>query len=101
MVWQFRALNSNSLAILKDTIKQDNENKLKQQWEIDQPGRTKLSSTSRVKFMVEQKKENGEVLTLEDHRILNEQREIKTAANLNSNQNKRNVNKGVSVSILI
>lgn len=75
MIWQLRFSSSNSIAVLKDTIKEDEENKIKQNWEFEEPGRSKLSNVSRIKYLLDLKKEKGEGLETNEEKLLVEKRE--------------------------
>ena len=67
--------SSETLALIKDTDKEDREKALKAQWEADEPGRADKAKLSRQKFMLKKKVKAEEQLTEEELEILNEKRE--------------------------
>ena len=67
--------SSETLALIKDTDKEDREKALKAQWEADEPGRAEKARLSRQKFILKKKQKAGEELTEEELEILNEKRE--------------------------
>lgn len=67
--------SSETLALIKDTDKEDREKALKAQWEADEPGRAEKAKLSRQKFALKKKQKAGEELTEEELEILNEKRE--------------------------
>ena len=66
---------SETIALIKDTDKEDREKALKSSWETAEPGRAEKAAKSRAKFLVQQKQARGEPLTHEETEILNEKRE--------------------------
>lgn len=47
--------SSETLALIKDTDKEDKEKALKAQWEADEPGRAEKAKLSRQKFVLKKK----------------------------------------------
>lgn len=47
--------SSETLAIIKDTDKEDKEKALKAQWEAEEPGRAEKAKLSRQKFVLKKK----------------------------------------------
>ena len=66
---------SETLALIKDTDKEDREKALKASWEAEEPGRAEKAALSRRKFILKQKQKRGEELTEEELEVLNERRE--------------------------
>ena len=75
MTWHLRIIASETLAIVKDTDKEDRETALKLSWEQHQPGRGDLASKSRQRWLLQKKKAEGEELTEEEAAFLVENRE--------------------------
>ena len=59
---------------MKDLSKISHEEKIKTEWELNQPGRKIIASDSRKKFLVYKKSEKGETLSKEEKDILNKER---------------------------
>lgn len=70
-----KVYSSETVAIIKDTDKEDREAQLKASWEADEPGRAEKAKLSRQKFLIKQKSKCGEELTEDERAILNEKRE--------------------------
>ncbi len=83
--WVIRVFSSDTLGFVKDSTKDDSEKSLKDSWEISESGRAEKAKKSRLKFILSMRKKKGEVLTLEEEKILNEEREKKTSATINEN----------------
>lgn len=66
---------SETIALIKDTDKEDREKALKLSWETAEPGRAEKASKSRARFLAKQKQDKGEELSPEETEILNEKRE--------------------------
>jgi len=81
ITWSMRVFSSDTLAIVKDTDKEDKEQKLKDSWEAAEPGRAEKSQKSRMRYLIQLKQEKGEELTEEEAEILKEKR-VRGAANL-------------------
>lgn len=67
--------SSETLALIKDTDKEDREKALKASWETEEPGRAEKAAISRKKFAIRKKQKAGEELNEEELEILNEKRE--------------------------
>lgn len=70
-----RVFSSETLAIVKDTDKEDRERALKASWEQAEPGRAEKAKKSRLKFLYQQMLARGEALTEEQRAIAMEVRE--------------------------
>ena len=64
----------------KNTIKEDIQNAIKEEWEINQPGRAQKARISRKKYFLNIKSKSGELLSPEEEEILN--------SNINMNHEK-------------
>ena len=73
--WNIRIFSNNILSFVKDNSKFDHENKIKEEWEINQEGRKLKASESRKKFLILTKKLNGKELNKEETEILLKPRE--------------------------
>mmetsp|Transcript_4779 Transcript_4779/g.7209 ORF Transcript_4779/g.7209 Transcript_4779/m.7209 type:complete len:304 (+) Transcript_4779:1450-2361(+) len=60
ITWQIKVYSSETVAIIKDTDKEDKEKELKAQWETDEPGRAEKAKLSRQKFLLKKKQKAGE-----------------------------------------
>jgi hypothetical protein len=69
-----RIFSDNIISFVKDLSKISHEDKIKNEWEINQPGRKIIASNSRKKFLVYKKSEKGEKLSEEEKDILNKER---------------------------
>jgi hypothetical protein len=70
-----KVFSSETLAIIKDTDKEDREKALKASWEENEPGRAEKAKRSRQKFVLQEKLRKGEQLTEEEMAIVKEVRE--------------------------
>lgn len=50
VTWAMKWYTSETLALVKDTDKEDREKALKQSWEANEPGRVDKASASRKRF---------------------------------------------------
>ena len=75
ITWCIKLFNSDTLALCKDTDKEDKEKALKASWETAEPGRAEKASASRRRYQLQQKQKKGEKLTEEDIEFLNEKRD--------------------------
>ncbi len=66
---------SDTIAIFKDTDKEDKEKALRTSWETAEPGRAEKAAKSRLRFIAQQKVKQGVALTDEEQDILKEKRE--------------------------
>jgi hypothetical protein len=81
VTWELLIFSSDTVAIVKDTDKEDKEQALKDSWEAAEPGRAEKSKKSRIRFQATLKQERGEELTEEEKEVLAEKR-VRGAANL-------------------
>ena len=58
--WIMKWFTSETVAVIKDTDKEDKEKALKQSWESAEPGRAEKAAKSRSKFLAQQKQARGE-----------------------------------------
>ena len=72
--WKMRIFSDYVISFVKDVSKINHEDKIKNEWEINQPGRKIKASDSRKKFLVYKKKEKGIELTEEENKILKMER---------------------------
>ncbi|CAG9320735.1 unnamed protein product [Blepharisma stoltei] len=70
MNWIMRIISSESIAIAKDTRKEDREEAIRKSWETSQPGRQELAKTSRGRYLAQMKKNNGEALNDQENELL-------------------------------
>jgi hypothetical protein len=61
---------SETVALIKDTDKEDREKALKVSWETNEPGRAEKATDSRKRFLLLKKKSAGEELTEEETEFL-------------------------------
>ena len=80
--WEVKVFSSDTLAIVKDTDKEDKENELKNSWEVAEPGRAEKSKKSRIRYIALTKQAEGLELTEEEKEVLKEKR-VRGTANLN------------------
>ena len=73
--WCLKIFSSETLAIIKDTDKEDREKALKASWEANEPGRQEKAQKSRQRFLLQKKLAAGEELTEEEKELLKEKRE--------------------------
>ena len=67
--------NSDTLALVKDTDKEDREKALKASWETTDPGRAERAARSRQRYLLTKKIAKGEELTEEEQEVMKEKRE--------------------------
>ncbi|KAL4452822.1 hypothetical protein ABPG74_002387 [Tetrahymena malaccensis] len=72
--WLLKIVSTETIALIKDTDKEDREKAIKKSWEDGEPGRADKSKKSRKKFLALIKQSNGEKLTEEETQLLNEPR---------------------------
>ena len=72
--WKMRIFSDNIISFVKDLSKINHEDKIKNEWEINQPGRKMIASDSRKKFLVYKKNKKGEKLSEEEKDILIKER---------------------------
>ena len=86
ITWNIRIFSNNMLSFVKDNSKLEHENKIKEGWEENKEGRKLKASESRKKFLVLNKKLNGEELSKEELELLLKPRE----RNILNEDNKEN-----------
>ena len=67
--------NSETLALVKDTDKEDREKALKASWETTDSGRAERATRSRQRYLLAKKIAAGEELTEEEQELMKEKRE--------------------------
>ena len=72
--WRMRVFSDNIISFVKDTSKLSHEEKIKNEWEINQPGRKLKASDSRKKYLIYGKKMRGGDLSEEEKQILKQER---------------------------
>lgn len=73
--WLMKWYTSETVALVKDTDKEDREKALKASWEANEPGRAEKAGASRRRFQLQKKKQAGEELTEEELDYLKMKRE--------------------------
>jgi hypothetical protein len=53
ITWVLKVFTSETIALIKDTDKEDKEKALKQSWEQAEPGRAEKAAKSRAKFLAQ------------------------------------------------
>ena len=61
-----KVFSSETLALVKDTDKEDRERALKASWEANEIGRAEKAKKARTKFVLLEKQRRGEQLTEEE-----------------------------------
>jgi hypothetical protein len=102
--WRMRIFSDNIISFVKDTSKIAHEEKIKNEWELNQPGRKLKASDSRKKYLIYGKKMKGMDLSEEEKQILNQERVrssdaekeelLKEESDKNKKHNKKSRNKG-------
>ena len=72
--WRMRIFSDNIISFVKDTSKIAHEEKIKNEWELNQPGRKLKASDSRKKYLIYGKHMKGIDLSEEEKQILNQER---------------------------
>ena len=75
LAWTVKMFNSETLALVKDTDKEDREKALKASWETADPGRAERAARSRQRYLLLKKIKSGEEPTEEEQELLKEKRE--------------------------
>jgi hypothetical protein len=63
LFWTMKIISSDTIAIVKDTDKEDAEKNLKESWERLDPGRNDKGKKSRIKFILSKRLRSGDLLT--------------------------------------
>lgn len=74
LCWEIQIFSTESLSFCKDTSKEDSEKAIKDSWENNERGRSELAKTSRLRFLGINRKLQGEVLSTEEEKIINNER---------------------------
>ena len=74
-----RVYASNTISFIKDKTKEEHEKKMKEKWEENDEGRSKLAIKSRIRFLALAKSLKKEKLDENELKILNEDRKRRTA----------------------
>ena len=91
--WNIRVFSSNTLGFCEDTYKEDNERKVIEAWESEEPGRSELAKNSRKRFILSQR--NFNELNDEEKKFLKTQR-IRKKENKNEESKELNNPKKVN-----
>lgn len=75
MTWVLKLFTSETVALIKDTDKEDREKALKASWETAEPGRAEKAAKSRQRFLLQGRLAQGETLTAEEMEVVREKRE--------------------------
>lgn len=70
--WVLRVIASDTIALIKDTRKEDKEEAIRKSWEVAQPGRAEQAKQSRLRFLAYSKSARGEDLTDHEKELLKE-----------------------------
>lgn len=70
--WVLRIISSDTIALIKDTRKEDREDAIRKSWETAQSGRAEQAKQSRLRFLALAKSQKGEDLTDHEKEILKE-----------------------------
>lgn len=73
--WLMKWFTSETLALIKDTDKEDREKALKISWETNEAGRSEKAMDSRKRFNLIKKQKSGEELTPEEIEFINVKRD--------------------------
>ena len=68
--WKIIVFSTDPICFVKNTMKEDKEAAIKEEWEINEPGRALKESLSRKKYFLNVKAKNGELLTPEEEEII-------------------------------
>jgi hypothetical protein len=72
--WDLYVFSTDTVGLVRDNAKEDHEKEIKKTWEDKEPGRAERAKKSRMKFILHQRKVNGENLTEAELELLNEPR---------------------------
>ena len=78
--WVLKVISPVSVAVLKDTEKEDKEQGIREGWEDAQPGRADKAKQSRAHFLAICKKNRGEELTPEEQELAKDEGMMKRRA---------------------
>lgn len=63
LFWIIRVFSNTTIAFVKDSRKEDKEQYIISQWEQEQKGRSEIASDTRIIFLLNERKERGEILS--------------------------------------
>ena len=69
--WKIIVFSTDPICFVKNTMKEDKETAIKEEWDINEPGRALKASMSRKKYFLNVKAKNGELLTPEEEELIN------------------------------
>lgn len=72
--WSMKIYSNDLLGVSVDTGKEDSEKLLKDNWEMEEPGRSEKANKSRIRHLLMIKKRSGKILTPDEEQILKEER---------------------------
>jgi hypothetical protein len=87
--WNIYIFSSDSVCFVKDTTKEEHERELKENWEVNEPGRASKAKSSRKRFLLEEEQKNGIEISEDDKKFLSTQR-IRKTTNEDENVDKDN-----------
>jgi hypothetical protein len=70
--WVLRVVASDTVALVKDTRKEDREEAIRKSWEVAQPGRAEQAKQSRMRFLAAAKAAKGEEMTEAEKEMVKE-----------------------------
>ena len=70
--WVVRIVPNETIALIRDTRKQDYEDSIRKSWETAQPGRAESAKTSRARYLASVKRSQGHELTEQEQELLKE-----------------------------
>ena len=70
--WVLRIISSDTIALIKDTRKEDKEEAIRKSWETAQPGRAEQAKQSRLRYLASMKASKNEDLTDHEKELIKE-----------------------------
>jgi hypothetical protein len=70
--WILKITSPDTVAVVKDTRKEDREEAIRKTWETNQPGRSELAKYSRARYLAMMKRDRGEELTEQEAELVKE-----------------------------
>jgi hypothetical protein len=61
--WVLKVIGNDTIAVIRDTQKEDAQKAIKKSWEDNEIGRAEKAKKSRRKFFIMEKQQRGETLT--------------------------------------
>ena len=68
--WSIKVFSSDTLGFLKNSIKEESEQALKDEWEVIEKGRAEKAKKARLLFLVQEKRNLGENLNEEEEQVI-------------------------------